>query len=404
MEQTLIRADKRDVKGKGVARKLRKDGKIPAVLYGRGLEAVSITVLSRDWEKLGKQTRRNVIFNMELHGDKDVENRPVMVKEIQKGFLGGKVLHIDFLQVSMERMIEVEIPIHLKGKSKGEVNGGIVEVHLRSMRVECLPTQIPEEIAVDISDLEIGDSFHVNQISIPGVKLLESAGVAIVTIIPPAVEEKVVVEEAAAIEPEEGKAEDKKEDKKEIEVSLYLLCGLGNKDFQYALTRHNIGYLVIDRFSERFNIPVNKKQSGCRIGVREDLVLAKPDTYMNLSGGPLSQLIKKKNVALADLIVIHDDLDMEFGKVRIRWDGRDGGHKGVRSIIERTGSNQFHRLKIGIGRNPSMASEEYVLKRFQKEELPVLNEALDTAVDALDTFIREGSAKAMSMFNKRGQI
>lgn len=215
MEQILIRADKRDVKGKGVARKLRKDGKIPAVLYGRGLEAVSITILSKDWEKLGKQTRRNVIFNMELHGGKDIENRPVMVKEIQKGFLGGKVLHIDFFQVSMERIVEVEIPIHLNGKSKGEVNGGIVEVHLRSMRVECLPTQIPEEIAVDISDLEIGDSFHVNQISIPGVKLLEGADVAIVTIIPPAVEEKPVVEEAAALEGEEGKEEEKKEDKKE---------------------------------------------------------------------------------------------------------------------------------------------------------------------------------------------
>lgn len=184
---------------------------------------------------------------------------------------------------------------------------------------------------------------------------------------------------------------------------MYLLCGLGNKDFQYALTRHNIGYLVIDRFSERFNIPVNKKQSGCRIGVREDLVLAKPDTYMNLSGGPLSQLLKKKNIALADLIVVHDDLDMEFGKIRIRSNGRDGGHKGVRSIIERVGSKEFHRLKVGIGRNPSMASEEYVLTRFRKEEMPVLNEALDTAVDALDVFIREGSARAMSMFNKKGQ-
>jgi PTH1 family peptidyl-tRNA hydrolase len=164
-----------------------------------------------------------------------------------------------------------------------------------------------------------------------------------------------------------------------------------------------MGYLVIDRFSERFNIPVNKKQSGCRIGVREDLILAKPDTYMNLSGGPFSQLIKKKSISLADLIVIHDDLDMEFGKIRIRSNGRDGGHKGVRSIIERVGSNQFHRLKIGIGRNPSMASEEYVLTRFRKEEMSVLNEALDIAVDALDMFIREGSTKAMSMFNKRGQ-
>ncbi len=215
MEQILIKANKRDVKGKGVARKLRNAGKIPAILYGRGLEPVSITVLSKDWEKLGKQMRRNAILNMELSSGKDVENRPVMVKEVQRGFLGEKILHIDFLQVSMERTIEVEIPIHLKGKSKGEIEGGIVEMHLRSMKVECLPTQIPEEIAIDISDLEIGDSFHVSQISIPGVKLLEGANVAIVTVIPPVVEEKPVVEEAVELEEGEEKVEEKKEDKKE---------------------------------------------------------------------------------------------------------------------------------------------------------------------------------------------
>lgn len=213
MEQILIKADKRDLTGKGVARKLRKEGRIPAVVYGRGLEAVSITVSSKDWNRLGKQTRKNAIFNMELHSGSDVENRPVMVKDVQKEFLGAGVLHIDFLQVSMERTIEVEIPIHLKGKSKGEVSGGIVEMHLRSMRAECLPTGIPEEISVDISNLEIGDSFHVNEVSIPGVKLLEGADVAIVTITPPTVEEKPVVEEAV-VEAEEAKEKGKEEEKK----------------------------------------------------------------------------------------------------------------------------------------------------------------------------------------------
>jgi len=164
-----------------------------------------------------------------------------------------------------------------------------------------------------------------------------------------------------------------------------------------------MGYLVLDRLSDRLKIPINKKQAGCRIGVRNDLILAKPDTHMNLSGDPLSRLMKKLNVKAPDLIVIHDDLDMAFGKIRIRWNGRDGGHKGVRSVIERLGSDQFHRVKVGIGRNPSMATEEYVLTRFGKDELGLLNEALDTAAYALDVFIREGSAKAMSLFNKRGQ-
>ncbi len=163
-----------------------------------------------------------------------------------------------------------------------------------------------------------------------------------------------------------------------------------------------MGYLVIDRFSERHNIPINKKQSGCRIGLREDLILAKPDTYMNLSGDPVSKLIKKMNIDKANLVVIHDDLDMTFGKMRIRWGGRDGGHKGVRSIIERLGFDQFHRVKIGIGRNPSMAVEEFVLTRFQREELEPLNEYLNIAVDALDVFLKDGPSRAMSIFNKKG--
>jgi PTH1 family peptidyl-tRNA hydrolase len=133
------------------------------------------------------------------------------------------------------------------------------------------------------------------------------------------------------------------------------------------------------------------------------LVLAKPDTYMNLSGEPLSRLIKKMNIDIADLVLIHDDLDMGFGKIRIRWNGRDGGHKGVRSVIECLGSDQFYRIKIGIGRNPAMTAEEYVLRRFEREEFEMLNETLDTATDALHTFVRDGSAKTMSIFNRRGQ-
>ena len=183
---------------------------------------------------------------------------------------------------------------------------------------------------------------------------------------------------------------------------MYLLCGLGNSGFEYSMTRHNVGYLVLDRFSERFNIPINKKQSGCRIGFGEDLVLAKPDTYMNLSGDPVSKLIKKLNIDKSNLVVIHDDLDMTFGKIRIRWNGRDGGHKGVRSIIERTGTDQFHRLKVGIGRNPAIPAEEYVLTRFAREEMEVLNEALENAAEALNRLVKEGPAVAMSIFNKKG--
>ncbi len=181
---------------------------------------------------------------------------------------------------------------------------------------------------------------------------------------------------------------------------MVLLCGLGNKGSEYAHTRHNVGYLVIDRYSEKYKVSVNRKLCGCRVGTGEDVILAKPDTYMNLSGGPLGQLMKKTGVAREDLLLIQDDLDMEFGKLKIKWNGRDAGHKGVRSVIESLQSPLFYRMKIGIGRHPSMAPEDYVLSRFRHEELEGLADALDRAAEAAHTFIFEGREKAMSIYNK----
>jgi PTH1 family peptidyl-tRNA hydrolase len=179
-----------------------------------------------------------------------------------------------------------------------------------------------------------------------------------------------------------------------------LLCGLGNKGAGYKYTRHNIGYLVVDRYADRFGISVNKKASKCIIGETSDLILAKPDTYMNLSGGPVASLVRKQKIPLDNLVLIHDDLDMDFGRIKIRWNGSDGGHKGVRSVIELLGSSLFHRLKIGIGRDPVLSPEEYVLIRFRKDELEPLSEILDTAVDALHALVTDGPAKAMSMYNR----
>lgn len=181
---------------------------------------------------------------------------------------------------------------------------------------------------------------------------------------------------------------------------MFLLCGLGNKGSGYAHTRHNVGYLVIDRFSEKYRIPVNRKLCGCRVGADDEVVLAKPDTYMNLSGGPVSQLVKKIGVSLEDILLVQDDLDMEFGKLKIKWNGRDAGHKGVRSVAEALHSPLFFRMKIGIGRDPSMAPEDYVLSHFRRSEMEDLADALDRAAEAAHTFIFDGREKAMSIYNK----
>lgn len=181
---------------------------------------------------------------------------------------------------------------------------------------------------------------------------------------------------------------------------MLLVCGLGNTGAPYRNTRHNMGYLVLERFSDRLRISLSRKVAGCMVGEAEGALLAKPDTFMNLSGGPVSALMRKKNIPPDRLIVVHDDLDMEFGRMRLRWDGGDGGHKGVRSISENLRTSDYHRMKIGIGRDPVMPPEEYVLARFRKDELGTLIEMLDRAADALHVFLTEGAEKAMNLYNR----
>jgi len=204
MEEILVKAEIRNGRGKSIAKNTRKQGGIPCVLYGRGLESLGITISSKEWEKLRKRVKKNTILKMELLNNGSVEERPVMVKDMQKGILKDDILHIDFLQVSMERKIEVEIPIRLTGDAIGLKKNGIVELHLRSIMVECLPSMIPEKIDLDVTNLDIGDSIHANEIVIPGVKVLENLSVAIVTVIPPSVEEKAVTAEAPEAEKKEA--------------------------------------------------------------------------------------------------------------------------------------------------------------------------------------------------------
>lgn len=188
MEEIKIKAELRKSTGKGTARKLRKTGKIPAVLYGKDIEPMPISVGERDWFNLSRHVRRNVILTMEIGDNGGVSTRPVMVKDVQSNVVGEGALHIDFLQVSMERTIEIEIPIVFTGKPKGLLKDGFIEQHMRSIMVECLPSQIPEAVEVDITNLDVGDSLHVSDISMPGIRLLEHPDVAIVTVTPPETE------------------------------------------------------------------------------------------------------------------------------------------------------------------------------------------------------------------------
>jgi len=204
MEELRMKAETRCGRGKGSARKMRKDGVIPAILYGRDVEPLALSVSEKEWGLLENHAKSTTVIKMDLSDGNAVHERPVMIKDVQRAPVGQRVLHIDFLQVSMERVVQVEVPIHFSGQPVGVIKGGVVEQHLRTVMVESLPGQIPERIDIDISGLDIGDSIHVHEVSLPGVKLLDPPDVAIVGVTPPQSEKKV---EAGASAGEEGAGE-----------------------------------------------------------------------------------------------------------------------------------------------------------------------------------------------------
>jgi large subunit ribosomal protein L25 len=202
MEFVDLRVERRTGTGKGVARGLRRQGQIPAILYGEG-EPISLTadpkVLLR---ALGTEAGENVILNLTIVDGKDF-TRKAMVKEVQVDPVTGKPLHADFLAISMERPIEVEVPVEVAGVAQGvKDEGGILDQILREIRVRCLPVAIPDRIGLDVSSLDIGDVLHVSDLPIPeGVELLTDREQAVVMVAAPAVEEVAapVGEEAAAV-------------------------------------------------------------------------------------------------------------------------------------------------------------------------------------------------------------
>jgi PTH1 family peptidyl-tRNA hydrolase len=183
---------------------------------------------------------------------------------------------------------------------------------------------------------------------------------------------------------------------------MWLIAGLGNPGRKYSRTRHNVGFMAIEEVAGRHKIDL-KDRDMHKIGrgsiEGRDVLLIEPLLYMNKSGTVIQYLFKKYTIHPENLIVIHDDLDMDTGKLRIRKTGSAGGHKGVESIIQSIGTRDFIRVKIGIGREGGVPAEEYVLNKFKKDEMVLIQEGAQTASDAICSIISEGAGKAMNEFN-----
>jgi PTH1 family peptidyl-tRNA hydrolase len=183
---------------------------------------------------------------------------------------------------------------------------------------------------------------------------------------------------------------------------MWVIVGLGNPGKKYSRTRHNIGFMVVEEISRRYEIDFKEKEK-YRIGTGsidgEKVLLIEPLLYMNNSGLAVKDIVGRFNIPLEKLIVIHDDLDMEIGKLRIRRKGSSGGHKGVESIIQNLSSKDFARLKMGIGREEGITPEDYVLSKFRKNEISLIKNTIERASDAVASILLDGLDKAMNAFN-----
>ncbi|MGE0642428.1 MAG: aminoacyl-tRNA hydrolase [Nitrospira sp.] len=189
---------------------------------------------------------------------------------------------------------------------------------------------------------------------------------------------------------------------------MHLLVGLGNPGKAYAQTRHNVGMWVIERAAARWSIRLSPRGSAQRGSGRlgkEQVELAGLLDWMNVTGPPLKGLLREFALSTSELIVVHDDLDLEPGRLRIKLAGGHGGHNGIKSIIEALGTLQFVRLKIGIGRPAGgRDSADYVLESVAKDEMTVIAPCLERAVDALECLIHRGAEAAMNQFNVRDKV
>lgn len=185
---------------------------------------------------------------------------------------------------------------------------------------------------------------------------------------------------------------------------MKLIVGLGNPGMQYAATRHNIGFEVIDSIAETYNIQIVKNKYKALIGegniAGEKVILMKPQTYMNLSGEAVRACMDFHKISNKDIIVIYDDISLEVGQLRLRPSGSAGGHNGIKSIIAQIGTQEFPRIKFGVGEKPAgWDLANYVLGRFSEEEMKVIGPRINDAAKAAEEIISSGIERAMNDYN-----
>ena len=181
---------------------------------------------------------------------------------------------------------------------------------------------------------------------------------------------------------------------------MKLIAGLGNVGEQYLFTRHNIGFMVLDKWASNDNFSFKEERKlKCFVAKQGDIIFIKPTTFMNLSGEAVRAVMDYYKIDIKDILIIYDDISLDLGKIRFRANGSDGGHNGIKSVIKHVGSQNFDRLKIGIGPQPNVASEQYVLQNFPQSDFEKLKAVLKISIDAVQFYFEYGIEKTQNKFN-----
>lgn len=185
---------------------------------------------------------------------------------------------------------------------------------------------------------------------------------------------------------------------------MKMIVGLGNPGKKYEFTRHNIGFLTVDEIAKKLGILSYQSKFNALIASSDfngnKVIVCKPQTYMNLSGDAVNSIAKYYKINSVDILIISDDMDLPVGKIRIRPFGGAGGQKGLKSIIDQLNTNEFPRIRIGIGKNPAIDAADYVLGKFEKENYGLYIESIKQATEAALVFASEGLDKAMNLYNR----
>ncbi len=351
--QTLkLNAEPR-VPGKATSRELRAGWYVPAVVYGPKTKSLSLSIHVNDALKYGKRGFENSIFTLESK-DSTLNGLKVLRKTMDVHPVTRRPTHVDFFAPDMTQKVRVDVEVRITGKAKGTADGGLVSMVRRNVEVECLPLEIPEFFELDITEMGLNESMHVSDIKFPeNVKVITSTDETIVSCAE--VKEEVIAaptadaaaaaapgaEGAAAAAPGAAPAAGAAAPQLLVQklllatknnrvlhafdgaYSVKLIVGLGNPGPNYQLTRHNIGFLFIDALVEVAgggrSYKSEFKAETQKIKFADDqVIVCKPQTFMNLSGESVQPLLKFYNLEMSDLLVVHDEVDQPFGALKFQ--------------------------------------------------------------------------------------